>query len=126
VDAREKAFRYRDRLTERERLKTEGSYYMNLDQFDKARGAYLELLGKDPDSLGVLNNLGIVELSQRHTEEALRWYERALAFQPMAPTANFNVVATSLDLGRVDRAREVRAQFDSLGPGTGTAMPSGG
>jgi tetratricopeptide (TPR) repeat protein/TolB-like protein len=117
ADAREKAFRYRDRLTERERLKTEGSYYMNLDQFDQARAAYLELLGKDPDSLGVLNNLGIVELGQRKTEEALQWYERALAFQPMAPAANFNVVATSLDLGRVDRAREVRAQFESLRPG---------
>jgi tetratricopeptide (TPR) repeat protein len=117
ADAREKAFRFRDRLTERERLWTEGSYYMNLDQLEPARAAYLALLGTDPDSGPILNNLGILDLSARRTEEALAWYERALAFRPDLPTANFNVVATSLDLGRVDRAREVRAQFDSLRPG---------
>jgi len=33
------------------------------------------------------------------------------------PTANFNVVAASLELGKVDRARAVRQQFDSLRPG---------
>ncbi|HKP29185.1 MAG TPA: protein kinase, partial [Gemmatimonadales bacterium] len=117
VDAREKAFRYRDRLPERERLWTEGSYYANLDQFPEARAAYLELLGKDPDSARILNNLGIIELSQRRTEQALGWYERAFAFQPTGPPASFNVVATSLDLGNVDRAKAARAKFDSLRPG---------
>ncbi len=117
ADARQKAFDYRDRLTERERLWTEGSYYMNLEQFDQARAAYLELLGKDSDSGRILNNLGIVDLGERKIEQALAWYERALAFQPRLPTATFNVVATSLELGRVDRSRAVMQQFDSLRPG---------
>ena len=117
VEAQEKAFRFRDRLPERERLWTEGSYYMNLQQYDRARTAYLSLLGLDPDSARILNNLGVVDVTDRRPEEALRWYERALAFAPDLPNANFNVVATSLDLGRVGRAHQVRAKFDSIRPG---------
>ena len=117
AEAREKAFRFRDRLTERERLWTEGSYYMNIELYDQARTAYLSLLGTDPDSGRILNNLGVVDISDRRPAQALGWYERALAFRPDLPNANFNVVAASLELGRVDRARQVRAQFDSLRPG---------
>jgi tetratricopeptide (TPR) repeat protein/tRNA A-37 threonylcarbamoyl transferase component Bud32/TolB-like protein len=117
ADAQERAFRFRDRLVERERLWTEGSYYMTTGQPERARVAYEALLEVEPDSARVLNNLGVVNLQARRPAEALGWYERALAFRPDAPPANFNVVATSLELGRVDRAHAVRARFDSLRPG---------
>ena len=117
ADATDRAFRFRHRLTERERLWTEGHYYTTIFDLERARAAYLALLEIDPDSGRVLNNLGVANILDRRSEAALGFYERALAAAPDQPNANFNVVATSLDLGRIDRANEVRARFDSLRPG---------
>ncbi len=125
ADARERAFRFRDRLTERERLWTEGSYYMLGGDLERSRTAYQALLesGLETDSAPLLNNLGVVNILARRGEEALSYYRRAYNLEPDRRQAAFNMVATSVDLGRLDEAREVAARFDSLRPGniTGAA-----
>jgi tetratricopeptide (TPR) repeat protein len=119
ADASERAFRYRDRMTERERLWTEGSHYMHVQDLSAARTAYQSLLesGLEPDSARLLNNLGVVNIFDRRGAEALAFYRRAYNLEPNQPSAAFNVVATSVDLGRLDEARAVAARFDSLRPG---------
>jgi tetratricopeptide (TPR) repeat protein/tRNA A-37 threonylcarbamoyl transferase component Bud32 len=119
AEAGERAFRNRDRLTERERLWTEGSYYMRIQDLDAARTVYQSLLesGLESDSARLLNNLGVVNILDRRGEEALGYYRRAYNLEPDQPNATFNIVATSVDLGRLDEARAVAARFDSLRPG---------
>ncbi|MCK5411005.1 MAG: hypothetical protein KAJ67_02855, partial [Gemmatimonadetes bacterium] len=60
VEALSMAFEYRNRLTERERYLTMGSYYWTVTgENDKAITAYQNMLDLNPDDTWALNNLGI-------------------------------------------------------------------
>ena len=116
AEANAAAFRHRDRLTEAERLWTEGSYYMQLLDFDRALPAYLALVERDSTNARALNNLGVVYLRQRQNEKALEYYKRAFELTPESQPAAFNVVATSVDMGRFDEARAARDRFAAVQP----------
>ncbi|MBS1241235.1 MAG: protein kinase [Gemmatimonadetes bacterium] len=116
AEANAAAFRHRDRLTEPERLWTEGTYYMQLRDLDRALPAYLALVELDSTNARALNNLGIVYLFQRQNEKALEYYQRAFALTPQNQPTAFNVVATSVDLGRLDEARAARDRFAAVQP----------
>jgi tetratricopeptide (TPR) repeat protein len=117
AEANAAAFRHRDRLPELERLWAEGQYYQSVEDYDRARSAYLALLEREPENYRALNNLGIVHLRQRQDEKALEYYQRSYDLRPENPSAAFNLVTTNVNVGRLDRARAVRAQFTERRPG---------
>jgi eukaryotic-like serine/threonine-protein kinase len=70
VTAMRRAYELRDRLSERERLVTEGSYSFNMlgDQ-RRAADAYRRVLALDPDDPTAINNLGLsLMFMSRHAE----------------------------------------------------------
>ena len=111
-----RAFRFRDRLTEEERLWTTGSYYMARNQPQDALPSYLTLLETRPDDPKLINNIGVLYTMQRENARALDYYERALALQPTSPASAFNVVVANLELGRIAEARAANAVFEAAAP----------
>jgi tetratricopeptide (TPR) repeat protein len=105
AESMSKAYRFRDRLPERERLWTAGSYHMQRDEVDAALIPYLELLESEPDDAALLNNIGVLYSLSRDSEQAMEYYRRAADLEPNMPSSAFNVVVTNIELGRLDSAR---------------------
>ncbi len=106
-----KAYEFRDRLPERERLWTVGSYFMGRNEYQEALVPYLTLLEAEPNNARLLNNIGVVYHEMREEARALEYYERARALNPSNPTANFNVVVTNIDLGNIEQAKLENERF---------------
>jgi tetratricopeptide (TPR) repeat protein len=100
-----KAYEFRDRLPERERLWTVGSYFMGRNEYQDALVPYLTLLEAEPNNARLLNNVGVVYHEMREEARALEYYERARDLDPSNPNANFNVVVTNIDLGNIEQAK---------------------
>jgi len=80
---RKRAYDLRHRMTERERLTTEGTVYYygagDIDQDrERAAQAYEQMLEKWPDDQTALNNLGLLRNGQERFEEAAELFRRAL------------------------------------------------
>ena len=97
-----RAFRHRHRLTERERLLTEGSYYGSGKGRDRQRAAaaYEQLLELDPTNGAALNNLGNIYSSRREFEKAERVYRRAIASEQATSIAYGNLQSTLFEQGK--------------------------
>ena len=109
-----RAYRYRGRLTERERYLTEADYFSGPGH-DRARQiaameAYLRL---NPHDFSVLNNLGQAYDSRRSFARAESLYRRTLQENPGALVGYLNLVANLLLQGRVDAADTVRQTFNA-------------
>ena len=116
IEARRKAFQYRDRLTERERLITMGSYYTGVTgELDKARAAYEGLVEAYPDDVGGWHNLGLVFGEQRQFERAETCYLRALELGADASTLN-NLVNVQVALGTFDAAQTTLDRLAAANP----------
>jgi tetratricopeptide (TPR) repeat protein len=118
--ALDRAFRYRARLTDRERLLTEGSYYGSGRKYDRQRAAaaYEQLLEIDPTNSAALNNLGNIYRSRREFDKAERVYRHALASGQGTSIAYSNLQITLFDLGKFAAqdsiAREQRRVFPNV------------
>jgi tetratricopeptide (TPR) repeat protein len=111
AESMEKAYRFRDRLPERERLWTAGSYHMQRNEVEAALVPYLELLESEPDNASLVNNIGVLYSRVRDNERALEYYRRAAELEPNMPNSAFNVVVTNIELGRPDSARVANEEF---------------
>jgi class 3 adenylate cyclase/tetratricopeptide (TPR) repeat protein len=107
-----KAFEHRDRLTDRERYLTLGSYYYRVTgERDKAITAYQTLLDTYPDDSWALNNLGLLYYELRDYERSEDLYRRAVELDSSSSTSFGNVVENQMVLGRLDDARATLARF---------------
>ena len=73
----ERAFRYRERLPERERYHVEGMYFRSGPSRDRVRAAQVYEKGLQMDTGSFANNLGLVYQSRREyarAESLFRWY----------------------------------------------------
>lgn len=111
AESMSKAYRFRDRLPERERLWTAGSYRMQRNEAEAALVPYLELLESEPDNASLVNNIGVLYSRSRDNERALKYYQRAAELEPNMPNSAFNVVVTNIELGRLDSARAANEEF---------------
>jgi len=111
-----KAYEYRDRLTEKERLWTEGSYHMGRGEMDEALNAYLTLLDFEPENAAIFNNIGVLYNQTRQTERALEYYIMARDLEPTSPNAAFNIVVNNIELGRLDEAQAENERFAAAVP----------
>ncbi len=115
-----RAFRFRDRLTDRERLLTEGSYYGTGRVIDRQRAAaaYEQLLEIDPTNSAALNNLGNIYRSKREFEKAEDAYRRAIASEQATSIAYGNLQSTLFDQGKLlaqdSVATEMRRRFPTI------------
>jgi len=112
-----KAYEYRDRLTERERLWTEGAYHLQRDETQEALNVYLTLLDMAPDDAALLNNIGVVYSESRQHERALEYFTRSRDIDPSSQTAAFNIVGMNIELGRLAEARAANESFATTFPG---------
>ena len=106
-----KAYENRDRLTEKERLWTEGSYHMGRGETAEALDAYQTLLEMEPEDARLLNNIGVFYNLNRQNERALEYFERSRDIVPTSFNAGFNIVVNNIELGRLAEARAENERF---------------
>jgi tetratricopeptide (TPR) repeat protein/TolB-like protein len=91
------AYRFRDRLTPRERLITTGSYFMGAGaNRPKAAAAYEQLLAQGDSDIGT-NNLGLIEQDRRHPARAETLFAAAQRLGLGGTVPYINMTAVQLD-----------------------------
>ena len=126
-ETRQKAFDLRHRMTERERLLTEGTFWADggIDVFadeEKAKAAYRDVLEKWPNDLTALNNLAN-ELGNYGSEaqEAMVLYRRALDIEE-GEVFRQNVLRLQASTGDLEGFNETARIMRSLYPDNGTVF----
>ncbi len=112
VAAATRAYQYRDRLPEIERLHAIAFYYriVEPDQEKSAR-AYQAVLERNPDDLVSLNNLALVYGSRRQYAAAESLYRRAATLDTTSRTFGGNLIETLVNEGKVDEADTVLDRY---------------
>lgn len=107
IEALEKAFEYRDRLTERERLLTEAVYYERIQRdYQAAITAYERLIELDPQDSWALNNIGVVYSEDLGDDVvAERYYERASAADSTNVLSFRNAAVAEINQGKLEEAK---------------------
>ncbi len=125
------AFRHRDRLTERERYLTEGSYYWGVaGDNEAARAAYETLLEVNPDDPWAMNNLAILYDEVRDFRRAEQLFTRAIELDSAGALYYGNAIGTQVAQGKFGDAEYTLDRMGELFPGHpnvpmhGTALAS--
>ena len=107
-EALRQAYRYRDRLTERERYLTMASYYTTVTgETEKAITAYEQLLERDPNDNWALNNVAILYGDLGDEERQVEMMTRSLAIDSTRTIAYTNLASALMQTGRYDEAESV-------------------
>jgi eukaryotic-like serine/threonine-protein kinase len=116
-----KAYQYRDRLTDRERLLTAGDYFTIVAR-DRGQSvaAFEELLAKRPNDATALNNLSLRLTSRREHARAESLLKRLIEVDSSVMLVYGNLARSQLDLGKLDDAEKTLA----LGAARFGAQPS--
>jgi tetratricopeptide (TPR) repeat protein len=115
--AMKNALLHQNRLTERERYLTLGTYYTRVDiQPQKALSAYNALLDLEPDNMPALNNLGLVYARLKNPQKANEYYHRAIAADSSSGTAWFNLVQGFIASGQSDSATVILREASNRFP----------
>jgi tetratricopeptide (TPR) repeat protein/tRNA A-37 threonylcarbamoyl transferase component Bud32 len=79
----DEALRRSDRMTDREKLRTFGGYYLGIARnYDKAIETYEELVAKFPSDSAGYNNLAIAHFSRLNFAKALEYGRKAIEIYP--------------------------------------------
>ncbi|HEX6313469.1 MAG TPA: serine/threonine-protein kinase, partial [Gemmatimonadaceae bacterium] len=114
----EKAYRYRDRLSDNERLTTEAGYhsYGPAPDLDKTIAAYEALLERDSLSSPALNNGGLRYSFKRDYARAEQLLRRAIAIPEPFGGSFGNLIQAQLAQGKVAAAESIAAKFREVLP----------
>jgi tetratricopeptide (TPR) repeat protein len=116
-EALTQAFKHRDRLTERERYLTEGSYYWGVTgENERAIAVYQSLLDDNPDDPWALNNLAILYQDARDFQRAEQLFSRAIEVDSTGTLYYGNVINAQVALGRFDQADYTLSQLVEQAP----------
>jgi tRNA A-37 threonylcarbamoyl transferase component Bud32/tetratricopeptide (TPR) repeat protein len=118
----ERAYRLRDRLTERERLLAEGSYFGNGPGRDRrlAARAYEAILALDSADVASTNNLANIYMGRRDFARAEALHRRAIAAGRGTSVTYQNLIGALYNGGRLDEAQKTLDEYRRLFP-TATA-----
>ena len=118
--ALEMAYRYRDRLTERERLMAEGTYFHLGPGRSRPRAirAYEALLAIDPTEGGAANNLGSILMGRRDFARAESLFKSQIESGRATSQQYTNLVYVLFNGGKVEEAERLAAEFEQRVPGT--------
>jgi tetratricopeptide (TPR) repeat protein len=118
MEARIKAYQFRERLPDVERYLAIASYHSDVEwEPNEVRRAYLNILDLDPYHRTALNNLARLHNALRQWQEAEEYALRSLEATPLA-TSVVNAIAAQVRQGAFDRAdltlRRYREHFPDL------------
>ena len=121
--ALEAAYRYRDRLTERERLLAEGTYFQLSTRRDRRRAirAYEQLLALDPNETGAANNLGTILSGMREFARAESVFKSRIATGRATSQQYTNLVGALFNGGKVAEAERIANEYAQRFPTTAPA-----
>ncbi|MFZ0418301.1 MAG: serine/threonine-protein kinase [Candidatus Sulfotelmatobacter sp.] len=109
-----KAFQFRDRASEREKLLISGYYYLGVTgELDKAAQIYSEWTESYPRDYIAYGSLAMAESEQGLHEKALEANREFLRLAPDNVIGYVNVGFALLALQRIDQARQVLTQAES-------------
>jgi eukaryotic-like serine/threonine-protein kinase len=119
LEAVERAYRYRDRLTDRERYLTEALYHARRTQdLDQEVRAYENVLRLDPDEPVALNNLANAYVTLGRLDRAEELYRRAVALPEPSSVFYENLIVVLVRQRRWEEARKTLAAFEEAVPGS--------
>ncbi|MBC7790213.1 MAG: protein kinase [Anaerolineae bacterium] len=106
VDALTKAYKYRERLTDRERYLAIGSYFYSVQvDHERASAAFRTLLEMYPDDAIAVNNLGVIYGDMRQYEREEEMYQRALKIDSTSRLNYTNLAGAQANLGKLSEVR---------------------
>ena len=115
MGALESAYRYRDRLTDRERYLVEAAHAQEvLDDRTRTIQAYEAMLRLDTLDAQALNNIGFNYWQQGDFGRAGEFYRRAREADPSATMYAGNVAAAWANLGEIEKADSAYAVLDDM------------
>ena len=119
--ATEQAYRHRDRLSELERLATEGYYFTNGPRPDyvKALAAYEQVIALDSLSTSALNNSGVILMEQREWSRAAAMFQRVTRTPRTFAGSFTNLARAQISLGDTAGARATTEAYRTRLPGNG-------
>ncbi len=118
VEAMEKAYLFRDRLTERESLLAEASYYTTVTgEPQRAIRVYERMVDLDPADAWALNNLGAAYTDLSEWAEAEHWFARSVAIDSSVKSI-VNVATAQINQGKLDEVEATLDIADRLAPGS--------
>ncbi len=117
IEALTAAFAHSDRLTDRERYLTLGSYHSFVTGEDeKAIAAYQSLLDVYPDDVWALNNLAVLYVNVRDYERAEQLLDRAVALDSAGALYYGNLITAQVGQGEFDVAQATLERFLEQAP----------
>ncbi len=117
TEALTRAYELRDRLTERERYLTLGTYYGEIEgDRTKSMNAYRTLLESYDDPVGA-NNLALLYSRQRDYAAADELYDRAYEFDPSSPDYLLHRMGMEWAQGKFEEAESTFALYSRESPG---------
>jgi hypothetical protein len=121
-----RAYRYRDRLSEKERLLATANYFGGPAR-DRARetAAYEEYMARYPDDYSIPNNTALRYESRRQFARAESLYRRSIALQSNTLLPSGNLVRNLVSQGRLDDAEKLNEEIHRRFAGS-PALVSGG
>ena len=118
VWAAEKAYEYRDRLTDRERYLVAAAYHSVVTgNQDQQISAYRTVLDLHPDETTALNNLGVIYGQLRDYERAADYYQRALGVDSTNRLFYSNLSSSLSSQRMFDSASVIARRFERRFPG---------
>ena len=94
------AYERRDRLTDRERMHVEGTYYQQRLEVRRAAEVYKALLAQYPDDLRALNNLAVAIDYLGETERGYEAYLKGVALDPYSGLRYGNAIYAAITVER--------------------------
>lgn len=85
-------------------------------RLDEAEACYRAVLAQDTQNADALNLLGLIVQSRGHKEDALRFFEKAIAAAPRLATAHFNRANVLVDLERTAEAASAYRKAIKINP----------
>ena len=116
--ALERAYRFRDRLTERERLMAEGTYFQLGPGRDRRRAiqAYERLLAIDPAENGASNNLASILSGRRDFARAESLFKAQIEAGRVTSQQYTNLIGVLFNGGKVEEAEKYFAEYQKRFP----------
>jgi tetratricopeptide (TPR) repeat protein len=122
VEALEKAYELRDRLTERERLLTEATYSLDVERdYQATITAYERLIDLDPNDDWALNNLGATYAALGEWDNAERYFEASSVADSVNALSFRNTAVAEINQGKLEEAEATLAWTLEHFPGDRTA-----
>jgi tetratricopeptide (TPR) repeat protein len=111
-----RALSLRDRMTERERLRTEGLVAVTIDEdFDRGVVVFQQLVDKYPGDRSAMNNLAVAQFRMLQLEEATATGRRVVGLEPLA--RNYaNLALYAMYAGDLSTARDEAERALQLSP----------